>query len=56
MFKGRDDVSTEVKLVDLPEGDNVDPFNVTTVNLWDNTQKLNVQIQPSTSKENNNSG
>lgn len=40
MFKGRDDVSTEVKLIDLPEGDDVDPFNVTTANLRDNIQSL----------------
>ena len=37
MFRGRDDVSAEVKLIDLPEGDDVDTFNVTAANLGVNT-------------------
>lgn len=40
MFRGRDDVSAEVKLIDLPESDDVDPFNVTTANLGVNTVSL----------------
>lgn len=40
MFRRRDDVSTEVKLIDLPEGDNVDPFNVTTANLKGNIELI----------------
>lgn len=40
MFRGCDDVSAEVKLIDLPEGDDVDPFNVTTADLRDNIQSL----------------
>lgn len=51
MFGGRVDVSTEVELIDLPEGDDVDPVNVTAADLRGNTG-LNVQIQPWTLKEN----
>lgn len=40
MFRGCLDVSTEVKLIDLPEGDDVDPFNVTTADLRGETQSL----------------
>lgn len=45
------DVSTEVKLIDLPEGDDVDPANVTAADLRGNTV-LNVHIQPWIFKEN----
>lgn len=40
MFRGRDDISAEVKLIDLPEGDNVDPFDVTAADLRANTASL----------------
>lgn len=40
MFRRCDDISTEVKLIDLPEGDDVDPINVATANLGDNTRSL----------------
>jgi len=33
VFRGRVDVSTEVKLVDEPEGDDVDPFDVGAADL-----------------------
>lgn len=38
------DVSTEVKLIDLPEGDDVDPVNVIAAHLRGNAE-LNIQIQ-----------
>lgn len=41
MFRGRVDVSAEVKLIDLPEGDDVDPVNVTAAHLRRN-MKINV--------------
>lgn len=31
------DISAEVKLTDLPEGDDVDPLNVTAAHLGGNT-------------------
>lgn len=31
------DISAEVKLADLPEGDDVDPLNVTAAHLGGNT-------------------
>lgn len=40
MFGGRDDVSAQVKLIDLSEGDDVDPFNVTAANLRASTSVL----------------
>lgn len=33
MFGGRDDVPAEVELIDLSEGDDVDPVNVAAANL-----------------------
>lgn len=51
MFRGCVDVSAEVKLIDLPECDDVDPFNVITADLRGNTE-LNLQIQPWALKEN----
>lgn len=45
------DVSTEVKLIDLPEGDDVDPVNVVAAHLRGKAE-LNVQIQPWTLEEN----
>lgn len=39
------DVSAEVKLIDLPEGDDVDPVNVTAAHLRRNME-INVKIQP----------
>lgn len=50
VFRGCVDVSAEIKLIDLPEGDDVDSVNVTAAHLRGNTE-LNVQIQPWTLKE-----
>lgn len=44
------DISTEVKLIDLPEGDDVDPFNVTASDLKGN-KELKVQIHPGAHSE-----
>lgn len=38
MLRGRVDVPAEVKLIDLPEGDDVDPVDVTAVHLRKNTE------------------
>ena len=52
MLRGRDDVSTEVKLIDLPEGDDVDPYNVITADLNKKVNtELNVLMQCWTPKE-----
>jgi len=45
MFRRRDDVSTEVELIDLPKGDDIDPFNVITANLRGKSE-LNLIIPP----------
>lgn len=37
MLRGRVDVPAEVKLIDLPEGDDVDPIDVTAAHLRKNT-------------------
>lgn len=38
MLRGRVDVPAEVKLIDLPEGDDVDPVDVTAAHLRKNTE------------------
>lgn len=37
MLRGRVDVPAEVELIDLPEGDDVDPIDVTAAHLRNNT-------------------
>lgn len=51
MFRGRVDISTEVKLIDLPEGNDVDPVDVTAAHLRGNKEFL-CTVQPWTPEEN----
>lgn len=46
MFWRRDDVSTQVKLIDLSEGNDVDSFNVTAANLKDNKNTDFISCKP----------
>ena len=53
MLRGRDDISTKVKLINLPEGNDVDPSNVITADLNKRANtELNVQMPSWTPKEN----
>lgn len=44
MFRRRNDVPAEVELIDLSEGDDVDPVNVAAPDLIGNTQ-LNLTVR-----------